>query len=146
MKEFSFYVEKRIIQRVNPNMSRARDLIEESERKRRSLSQLLNKIGLSDDNSNDIIEYCYDIIISLVRAKIFSAGYKSSGEGAHEAEVSYMKTLGFSEAEAKFMDDLRYFRNGIKYYGKRFGKEYAEKVLGFMETATAKLKKGTNIM
>ncbi len=25
--------------------------------------------------------------------------------------------IGFSEVDTRFMDDLRYYRNGIKYYG-----------------------------
>ncbi len=145
MRDFSFYIDRKIVQRINQNNSRARDLIEESERKKKSPDNVLKKIGLLEDNSNDMIEYCYDIIIFLIRAKLLIVGYKSSGEGAHESEISYMKNLGFSEAEIKFMDDLRYFRNGIKYYGKRFGREYAKKTIEFMETATVKLKKGTDL-
>lgn len=145
MRDFSFYVSRRIIHKINPNPSRARDLIEESERKKRSLNVLIKKIGLSEDNSNDVVEYGYDIIISLIRAKLFLVGYKSSGEGAHEAEISYMKDLGFSEAEIKFADELRYFRNGIKYYGKHFKEDYAERVIKFIEVVTRKLKKSINI-
>jgi HEPN domain-containing protein len=35
---------------------------------------------------------------------------------------------------------LRYYRNGIKYYGTILNKEYAEKVLKFMEKMYTLLK------
>ncbi|MEK6873650.1 MAG: hypothetical protein AABW91_02300 [Nanoarchaeota archaeon] len=129
MKEFKEFLNKGIIKKQSMNKSRANDLIEESERKEKSLRKILSKIGLSNDNSNDILEYCYDILIGLIRAKLYLDGFKSSGEGSHEAEISYLKEIGFSETEAKIMDELRYFRNGIKYYGKRFDSEYAKKIL-----------------
>jgi len=140
MKEFREFLEKGIIRKQSPNNPRARDLVQESERKEKSLKQILDKIGLTNDNANDIIEYGYDILISLIRSKLYEKGYKSGGEGAHEAEVSFMKELGFSDIETKFMDELRYFRNGIKYYGKRFDENYAKKVLEFMAKAIKKLK------
>jgi hypothetical protein len=39
------------------------------------------------------------------------------------------------------MNSLRYFRNGILYYGERFDAEYAKKVLGFLEKVYPRLKK-----
>jgi predicted outer membrane protein len=44
-----------------------------------------------------------------------------------------MAGLGFSESQVMFMNELRYYRNGIKYYGKRFDEEYAEKVMLYMD-------------
>ncbi|MFH1971873.1 MAG: hypothetical protein ABIJ18_00160 [archaeon] len=58
---------------------------------------------------------------------------------SHEAEVAYLRNLGFSEKKIEFMNQLRYFRNGIKYYGKEFDKEYAQKVIIFLDKAYAKL-------
>ena len=137
--EFSEFIRKGIIRKATPDENRANDLISEAERKSNSLNVFLKKIGLSDNTANDIMEYCYDILINLVRSKLFLEGYSSSGAGAHEAEVSYLKILGFSNEEVLFANQLRYFRNGIKYYGKRFDKEYAEKVLAFLEKARRKL-------
>lgn len=140
MKEFQEFVRRGTIMKQSPNKSRSRDLSEEAERKEKSLKEIIDKIGLSCGNANDVIEYCYDIIMSLIRAKLYFDGYKSSGVSSHEAEVSYLRNLGFSESEANFMNELRYFRNGIKYYGKRFDEEYAAKVLDFMEKAFSRLK------
>ncbi|MBT4434019.1 hypothetical protein HOD05_02260, partial [Candidatus Woesearchaeota archaeon] len=37
------------------------------------------------------------------------------------------------DSEIDFADQLRYFRNGILYYGKTFDEEYAHKVIDFLE-------------
>ena len=141
MKDFEEFIRKRIIRKQSPNKSIARSLLEESERKYDSLKITLNKIGLIEQNANDIVEYCYDILIGLIRAKLYLDGLKSSGQGSHEAEVSYLIELGFSETDARIMDELRYFRNGIKYYGKKFDVGYANKILSFLDVNYEKLRK-----
>jgi hypothetical protein len=65
-------------------------------------------------------------------------GYVSSGQGAHEAEVAFTRNLGFTENNVQLLDQLRYFRNGILYYGKRFDKEYAERIILFTKTVCKK--------
>ncbi len=67
-------------------------------------------------------------------------GYKAVGFSAHEAEVSYLSKLEFSESEIVFMDEIRYSRNSILYYGKKFDKDYAEKVLKFLDATYSKLR------
>ena len=67
-------------------------------------------------------------------------GYNASGLGAHEAEVSYLRVLGFSENDVQFADQLRFFRNGMLYYGTMLDKAYAEKVLEFTRSIYPKLK------
>ncbi|MAG07592.1 hypothetical protein CMI46_02145 [Candidatus Pacearchaeota archaeon] len=140
LKEFEEFLKKGIVKKQTPDEARAKDLNEEAERKFGSLNMILDKIGLSDENANDIIEICYDIVSYLIRAKMLLRGYSSSGAGAHEAEVAYLKTLNFSEEDVRFVNQLRYFRNGIMYYGKRFDKEYAEKVIDFMKKVRERLK------
>ena len=130
--DFEEFIKKGIVKKTS-EISRADFLVKESKRKFNSLVQIIEKIGITDLNAHEIIEYCYDIIIYLLRAKLLKQGYSSSGEGSHEAEVAFMRTLGFGEKDVSFMNQLRYFRNGIKYYGKTFDKEYAEQVFSFLE-------------
>jgi len=141
LKTFRYFIENKIVKKQFPDKLRSEDLIKEAERKYNSLKVFLEKIGLEDENANDIVESCYDIIINLIRAKMLLKGLNSSGQGAHEAEISYLRELNFLELEVNFVNQLRYFRNGILYYGKRFDKEYAEKVLKFLEKVYSKLKK-----
>jgi len=79
--------------------------------------------------------------MELIRAKMLIDGFKSSGYNAHEAEVSYLRNLGFPETDVRFANELRYIRNQIKYYGKITDSEYARKVLEFFDKTYPKLKK-----
>jgi len=140
MKSFEEFIEKGIVKIRSPNKSLAKDLIEESARKYNSLKEIIEKLGINQNNANDIIEYCYDILIGLIRARIYLEGFKCSGEGAHEAEISYLFKIGFSNKKVRFMDELRFFRNRIKYYGKRFDENYAKIVIEFLEENYLKIR------
>jgi|SRR3989344_1304601 len=141
LKLFEEFLREGTVKRVGINKERAKSLILEAERKMRSLQEHLEKIGVKDENANDYVEYCYDILIFLLRARMLSDGYYASGLGAHEAEVSYLKILGFPENEVGFADEIRYFRNGILYYGTLLDREYAEKVIAFTKKNYSKLRK-----
>src|SRR3989339_25780 len=58
-------------------------------------SNKIKLFGISPETANDFVKSCYDIIMELARAKMLLEGYNSSGFGAHEAEVSYMRILDF---------------------------------------------------
>jgi len=139
MKKFEEFVERGIVKKQSPQTSRARDLIESSKLKEKNIKEFIKKVGLKEENANEFIENCYSVLISAIRARLFLAGYGSSGYGAHEAEVSFMQELNFNENEVEFMDKLRYFRNGINYYGKKLDKEYAEKVIAYMNKILPRL-------
>ena len=79
--------------------------------------------------------------MELIRAKLLLEGYNASGHGAHEAEVSYMRVLRFNENDVQFANQLRFFRNGMIYYGTILDTEYAEKVIEFTKRIYLKLKK-----
>jgi len=46
----------------------------------------------------------------------------------------------FKEQEVQFADQVRFFRNGILYYGTVLDKEYAEKVIEFTKINYLRLK------
>jgi hypothetical protein len=140
MKTFEEYVEEGIVRKISPDPNRAKNLKLEAQRKYELLLVNSKKLGINDTNANDFVEYCYNIIMFLIRAKLFEEGYTSSGQGAHEAEVAYTQKIGFLEAQIRFLDELRYFRNGILYYGKRFDAEYAQKVIEFTKKIFSFLK------
>lgn len=140
LKNFHEFLKTGIVRTIKPNRSRAKSLIEEAEKRKIFINQMLKKIGLSNENANYFIENSYDTLIELIRASMLNKGLKSSGEGAHEAEVLFMQNLGYSEKDIRFMNDLRYFRNGILYYGKQFDAEYAKKVLAFLKRVYPQLR------
>jgi hypothetical protein len=126
-----------MMQKQKPDKERAKNLILESEGKLNFFEKLKEKLGFEELNPNYVIETCYDIIIEHIRAKLILSGYKTD---SHEAEVSYLRNLGFSESDIIFMNQLRYFRNGILYYGTSLDAEYAEKVVGFTKKIYPKLR------
>ena len=140
-KNFEEYLTKGVIKKCSINKSRAEFLIEESEKSLRGLKKRIDIMEIDDDNANSIIKDCYDILMELIRAKLLLDGYNSSGQFAHEAEVSYLKKLGFSDYEVGFINDLRYFRNSINYYGKILSVEYAKQVSNFTNKIYPKLKR-----
>jgi hypothetical protein len=139
MKDFNEYVKKGIVKKQRPDISRANSLLDESKISYKILKEFIEKINLTDENANYIIKNSYDIIMEIIRAKMLLHGLNASGKGAHEAEVSYLRTLNFKETQINFINQLRYFRNGILYYGKKFDKEYSEKVVKLLELVYNKL-------
>ena len=139
-KEFEYYTTNGVIKRCSVDKSRAEFLISESQLTLEGLKERVEKIGINEKNANSIIKDCYDILMELIRAKLLLSGYNSSGQYAHEAEVSYLIKKGFCTNEVSFLNELRYFRNSVTYYGKILDKEYAKKVYRFMNKIYPKLK------
>ena len=138
LREFREFVEQGSVVRQSPDKHRARSLVEELGKKRAFLDYILKNTPKEEVYPNFVIDYCYDIILEYVRARMILDGYNSD---SHEAEVAYMRVLGFSNAEVRLVDELRYFRNGIKYYGKVMGWDYGKKVISFINKIYPKLKR-----
>jgi hypothetical protein len=138
MKDFKEFQRIGTVKKQRPNIDRAISLIVESSQKKEFLELTIKMIPKNKWNPNVIAEQCYDILMELIRAKMFLDGYNSS---SHEAEVAYLQILGFNETETKYLDELRYYRNGTKYYGTILNVEYAEKTLEFLNKIYPKLMK-----
>ena len=141
LKPFEDFLKEGIAKKQSPDIQRSKSLIEESDEAYKFLMEIVGKIGISDSNSNYIVKNAYDIIMELVRAKMLASGYSASGSHAHEAEVSYLREIGFPESDVQFANTLRYFRNGITYYGTRLDRNYAKMVIDFLENILPKLEK-----
>lgn len=131
IRKFEEFIKENIVKKQSIDKSRAKFLIKEAENSYNYLQEKIEKLGLSNNNANDFIKSCYDILMELIRAIMLLEGYNASGFGAHEAEVAYMRILGFNENDVRFADQIRFFRNGMLYYGTSLDKEYAERVIGF---------------
>ncbi|MGD9276851.1 MAG: hypothetical protein PVJ67_06795 [Candidatus Pacearchaeota archaeon] len=141
IKQFEEFIKKGIVKKQFPDKSRARFLVMEAEQSYNYLLKLIKKMGIENYNANDYVKNCYDILMELTRAKMLNNGFNASGFKAHEAEVSYWKNLRFRENEIQFLNQMRFFRNGMIYYGTIIDKEYAEKVIEFTKKNFEKLKK-----
>ncbi|OGI15009.1 hypothetical protein A3K63_03230 [Candidatus Micrarchaeota archaeon RBG_16_49_10] len=141
LRNFEEFIKEGIVKKQRADPSRAASLIEEAEKRKAFLKKIHDKIGVNNENANYFVEAAYDVFMELIRAKLFMSGFNISGLSAHEAEISYLRKLDFSESEVRFANDLRYFRNGIKYYGKGLDAEFANKALDFLDVTYPKLKK-----
>ena len=140
LKSFEEFIKEGVVKKVAVDKERAKSLILESERKMRSLHEQVEKIGVKKDNANNYVEYCYDSMMNVLRATLFLKGYSASGNGAHEAEVSYLRLLEFDEKVVQFANQVRYFRNGILYYGTTFDEEYAHTVIEFTKKLHSRIR------
>ncbi len=140
VKYFESFLSEGVVKKQAPDKSRAEFLIKESEKGYKALLELVKKIGINENNANNFIKNCYDVIMEIIRAKMLLKGYNASGMGAHEAEVSYLRKLKFNENDVQFLNQMRFFRNGMLYYGTILDKKYAEKTLKFAKSILPKLK------
>jgi len=140
IKNFKEFIKNGIVKKQSKDKSRAKFLSQSAEQDYKSLIEQIEKLGVKDSNANLTVNNCYDLLMKLTRAKLYLEGYNASGFKAHEAEVSYLRELKFKETEVQFANQLRYFRNGILYYGTIIDAEYAEKVIEFTKKIYIKLK------
>ncbi len=141
---FEEYVRQGIIIKCSVNKPRAEFLRAEAQKSFKGLSKRVDLMGIDEDNANSIIKDCYDIIMELIRAKLLLVGYCSAGQFAHEAEISYMKKCEFSEYTISFVNEIRYFRNSITYYGKILSVDYAKQVYTFTKKIYPKINPCTS--
>jgi len=138
MKQFDEFIKNGIVKVQKPDRSRADFLTKEAENSHAFLQEKITKLGIRQDNANDYVKSCYDILMELIRAKMLLKGYNATGQGAHEAEISYLQILGFKQTEIQFADQIRFFRNGMLYYGTILDTEYAQKVIEFTKKSICK--------
>ncbi|MEK6914897.1 MAG: hypothetical protein AABW83_04565 [Nanoarchaeota archaeon] len=140
IKDFNEFIKDSVVKSQSPDKSRANFLVKEAEQNYAYLLELTRRIGINNINSNDYVKKCYDILTETIRACMLLKGFNASGFKAHEAEISYMRVLGFKENEVQFADQMRFFRNGMLYYGTIIDEEYAKKVISFTKENYKKLK------
>lgn len=138
---FDEFVKRNIAKEQSIDRSRAEFLAKEAEKSYANLLTMIEKLKINNLNANMFVKSCHDILMELVRAKMLLDGYNASGLGAHEAEVSYLRVLSFTEKEVQFADQMRFFRNGILYYGTSLDQEYARQVVEFTNRIYPQLKK-----
>ena len=140
-KTFDEYVKNATIKKASIDKAKAEFLMDESKNSLEGLKERIELIGINNKNANSIIKDCYDILMELIRANLLLNGYNSSGYFAHEAEISYLIKLKFSEEDVSFLNEVRFFRNSITYYGKILDRDYADKVLNFLNKIYPKLRR-----
>src|SRR3989338_151173 len=140
LNQFDEFIRIGVVKKQSPDKSRSKFLVMEAEQGYAYLLKLIKTMGVENQNANDYVKNCYDILMELTRAKMLLEGLNASGFKAHESEVAYWWILQFKEQDIQFLDQMRFFRNGMLYYGTILDKEYAEKVIEFTKKNYQKLK------
>jgi hypothetical protein len=133
MKSFKEFINDKIIKKQNPKPARAKDLLNETAKRYAFLKTIQDK----EEFANYLTENAYDVIRELIEAKLYLDGYKS---GSHEATISYLKEIGYSDTDVIFLDTVRNVRNGIKYYGEISSLNFSHQVLDFLEKIYQELR------
>ncbi len=79
IRNFEEFIKENIVKKQSIDKSRAEFLIKESENSYKNLLEMLQKIKLSDNNANNFLKSCYDILMELIRAKMLLERYNASG-------------------------------------------------------------------
>ncbi len=105
--------------RISKDKDRARDLFEMA-KDRLELLKLIPR-----DRAYKIIEEYYEIIKELLTAIMYLDGYKTL---SHMKLIEYLSSnyKQLNETEIKLIDNLRKFRIGIVYYGRRISEDFLE--------------------
>lgn len=77
MRSYKEFIDNETLRKTSVDISRAKSLIEDSEKRSSFLVELLKNVKITDDNANYIIENVYDVLLQLIRAKLFQDGYQS---------------------------------------------------------------------
>ena len=144
IRNFEEFIKDRTVKIVTPDRPRSEFLIREAEQDYEIMLELFGS-DINDKKANILVKSCYDILMEIVRAEMFLKGYTATGKSPHESEISYLRVIGISENDIQFIDQMRYFRNGMLYYGTILDKLYAEKVLEFTKRVYANLKEAIRI-
>lgn len=133
MRHFNEFLKIGLIKIRPIDQARAKSLIESAKKRKKVMEKYL---PLNEETSKQITEESYDVIRELIEAILSKDGYKSY---SHEATISFLKELNFSDYDLKFVDDLRKIRNGSKYYGEDIDIEYTKNVSAFLAKIYSKL-------
>jgi len=127
---FEYYISKGLVKRRRKNRALAKSLLKSAiDRMKFSKSILKCKPRYA-------LEMAYEAVIELIDALLALKGYKS---WSHEANIAFLRKLGFAETEIKRLDLSRRRRHSSKYYGVFFSKEEAREEVNELEKAFKKL-------
>jgi hypothetical protein len=110
MKPFEYYLDNKDVRKISKNIILAKSLIKDMKiRIKENWNEDINK------KPKTIFENIYDALQDFCNSLLSLDGFKSY---SHEASISYLQKKGFDIVVIQKLDNLRYIRNGSKYYGR----------------------------
>lgn len=104
--------------RISKDMTRAGDLVKMADERMKDIITVLPK-----DKAYKIIEEYYEILVQLMTAIMYADGFKTL---SHVSLIRYIEDnhKELSRAEIELIDQLRKFRHGTVYYGKKISESF----------------------
>ena len=131
MKEFGYYLQTSDVKRCTKNIALAKSLvIDMKTRLSENWDEDINK------KPKTIFENVYDSLRDFCDALLALEGFKSY---SHEASIAFLLKKGFDIATVSKFDNLRYMRNGSKYYGRQITPEDAKNIKDFYNQLKEKI-------
>jgi len=97
--------------KISKDKARAKDLFEMAEER---LNIIIDSIPKSVPYK--LLEEYYEIAIQLITSIMYSDGYKTL---SHISLIQFMRNYGFNNTEIQVLDNMRKFRHGTVYYGRK---------------------------
>ncbi|MEK6897617.1 MAG: hypothetical protein AABW93_03750 [Nanoarchaeota archaeon] len=99
--------------KISKDAARARDLIDMAKERLHKIIKLI-----PESIPYKILEEYYEIAVQLMTSVMYSEGYKTL---SHIALIKFLSNHSFKYNEIKTLDNMRKFRHGIVYYGRKEG-------------------------
>ncbi len=133
MLPFEYFLENREVKKCSKDLDLAKSLIKDMNDRIEKCLMLDIKIF-----SKFIFENMYDALRDFCDALLALDGFKSY---SHQASISYLTKEGFDFSAIEEFDQLRYKRNGSKYYGQVVSEESAKQIKDFYIRIKEKINK-----
>ena len=132
--EFEYYLRKGSVRKTFPDKNRARSLVKMAI-KRLELAKELK-------NPNFKLEMAYESIIECIEAIMSLHGYKSY---SHEADIAFLRKIGFLEEDIIKVDNLRKLRHRSKYYGEEISENVSNTAIKIAENIIGKILRNVKL-
>jgi predicted transcriptional regulator len=122
---FEDFIKEGSVRKVSPNRQLAKSLIKIANLRLKNTETM----KITDENSFNVVENCYEAIREMIDALMSLRGFKSY---SHEATVEFLKefySMKVGYAVVSKVDRYRRLRNDIKYEGLLTTKSEAEEIL-----------------
>ncbi|MFB6245813.1 MAG: HEPN domain-containing protein [Candidatus Nanohaloarchaea archaeon] len=134
MRSFESFLEKGEVRERTPNPGQAENLIKKAEKR---LRYARNR-EITEENSDLVLEDCYEAIRETIDAFMANQGFKSYN---HEATIVF----AFEELELEYntanqLNKLRKLRNDSKYRGEEIRRQEAEGSIEIAEKLIPELR------
>ena len=133
MESFENFVKRGDVKKTSINTQLATALLKEAEQR----IEFYLELPITEKSAKYIFENCYEALREMADAQLSLEGYKSY---SHEASIAFLQNKKFTEFEISKLNDMRWLRNGTKYYGKSMEISKAIEFINFTKQIKEKFK------